>query len=503
MSLIDAPCEAPRAIVIGAGLGGLAAGLRLRARGYEVVILEKLDQPGGRASVFTQDGFTFDAGPTIVTAPFLLEELWALFGKRLADDVTLRAITPFYRIRFDDGRTFSYSGDAAAMREQVAAFCTADVGGYERFVAQSKAIFDVGFTELVDQPFHAFSTMLRTTPDLIRLESYKTVYSLVSSYIRDPYLRTVFSFHPLLIGGNPFAATSIFCLISYLERQWGVHYAMGGTGTIVQGMARLLVSQGGTIRLNAEVKSINVESAQVRGVTLVNGEQVPADIVISNADSAWTYRHLIAPEHRRRWTNRRIARAKFSMGLFVWYFGTNRQFNDVEHHTILLGPRYKGLLDDIFKHHKLADDFSLYLHRPTATDPSMAPPECDAFYVLSPVPNLASGTDWQAAAESYRQRIEEYLNDTIMPGLSASIVTSKMMTPADFQTRLNSYAGAAFSYEPILTQSAWFRPHNKSEDIRNLFLVGAGTHPGAGMPGVIASAKVLDRLLPTADRFIP
>jgi len=496
-SLITQPQNGkPHAVVIGSGFGGLAAAIRLGARGYRVTVIEKLDAPGGRAYVYRQDGFVFDGGPTIVTAPFLLDELWELCGKKLADDVELRPITPFYRIRFDDGEIFNYSGDAEAMRQEVAKFSPDDVAGYEAFMKQAEAIFDVGFTELVDISFSDWKVMVKIAPDLIRLKSYRTVYGLVSSFVKNGRIRNVLSFHPLLIGGNPFATTSILCLITFLERRWGVHFAMGGTGKIVDGMVKLIEGQGNSVRLNAEVTSIDVKDGHANSVTLANGEVINANVVVSNADAAWTYRKLIAPQHRRRWTNKRIDNLRYSMSLFVWYFGTKRQYPDVQHHTILLGSRYEGLLTDIFKNKIVAKDFSLYLHRPTATDTSLAPAGCDAFYVLSPVPHLASGTDWRTAAEPYRKAIEQYLSDSILPGLKDEIATSFMLTPQDFQDKLNSINGAAFSLEPVLTQSAWFRPHNKSEEIDNLYLVGAGTHPGAGMPGVIASAKVLDRIVP-------
>jgi phytoene desaturase len=489
----------PHAIIIGSGFGGLAAAVRLGARGYRVTVLEKLDAPGGRAYVYRQDGFVFDGGPTIVTAPFLLEELWALCGKKLSDDVELRPMSPFYRIRFDDGQNFDYSGDAEAMRREVAKFSPDDVDGYERFVEHTKATYDVGFTQLVDISFADWKTMIGIAPDLLRLKSYRSVYGLVASYIKNERIRTVMSFHPLLIGGNPFSATSILCLITYLERRWGVHFAMGGTGKIVDGLVKLIAGHGNAVRMNAEVAKIEVVARRATGVTLTTGEFLAADIVVSNADAAWTYQKLIAAEHRTRWTNAKLAKTRYSMSLFVWYFGTKRQYPDVQHHTILMGPRYKGLLTDIFKNKILAKDFSLYLHRPTMTDPSLAPPGCDAFYVLSPVPNLAGTTDWRTEAEPYRKAIEKYLSESILPGLENEIATSMMLTPQDFQDRLNSVNGAAFSIEPILTQSAWFRPHNHSEDIENLYLVGAGTHPGAGLPGVISSAKVLDRLIPSAN----
>ena len=488
----------PHAVVIGSGFGGLAAAVRLGARGYRVTVLERLDAPGGRAYVYRQDGFTFDAGPTIVTAPFLLEELWQLCGKRLADDVELRAISPFYRIRFDDGAVFEYSGDDAAMRAEVAKFSPGDVAGYESFLKASEARFRIGFERLGDVPFSSWTDMARVLPDLVRLAGHRSVHDLVCRHVRDPRLRTVLSFHPLLVGGNPFATTSIYSLIAFLERRWGVHFAMGGTGRLVRGLVGLIEGQGGAVRCNAEVARITVRDGRATGVRLASGQEIAADIIVSNADSAWTYRHLIEPEARRRWTDRRIDRARYSMSLFVWYFGTRRRYEDVAHHTILLGPRYRELLDDIFRRKVLAPDFSLYLHRPTATDPSLAPDGCDAFYVLSPVPHLDSGTRWDETAETYRRAIERRLGETLLPGLGNHIVTSRMLTPQDFQNRLLSMRGAAFGLEPVLTQSAWFRPHNRSEDIERLYLVGAGTHPGAGLPGVLSSARILDKVVPHA-----
>jgi phytoene desaturase len=489
----------PHAVVIGSGFGGLAAAIRLGARGYRVTVLERLDAPGGRAYVFRQDGFTFDAGPTIVTAPFLFEELWTLCGRRMADDIELRQISPFYRIVFDDGSVFHTSADRDAMRAEVARFSPADVAGYDRFMATSEAIFRVGFERLGHVAFDSFADMARIVPDMVRLSSFRTVYGLVSRYIRDPRLRIVFSFHPLLIGGNPFSASSIYCLIAFLEKQWGVSFVMGGTGRMVQALVDLIQGQGGRVRCNAEVAEIEVRDRTAVGVRLASGERIAADIVVSNADSAFTYRHLVPAHARRRWTDRRLDRARYSMSLFVWYFGTRRRYEDVAHHTILLGPRYRELLRDIFQRKVLASDFSLYLHRPTATDPSLAPAGCDAFYVLSPVPHLESGTDWEAMAEPYRRAIAQRLGETLLPGLERDIVSSRVMTPLDFSRRLSSVRGAAFGLEPVLRQSAWFRPHNRSEDIERLFLVGAGTHPGAGLPGVLSSARVLDSVVPHAS----
>ncbi len=487
------------AVVIGSGFGGLAAAIRLGARGYRVTIVEKLDAPGGRAYVYRQDGFTFDAGPTIITAPYLLEELWALCGERMADHVELRRIDPFYRIRFDDGDVFNATADHDGMRAEVARIAPGDLPGFERFIAESERIYQVAFHELADQPFHRLRTLLRSAPDMLRLGGHRTVYRKVSQYFRNEKLRIAFSFHPLLIGGNPFTTTAYYCLVGHLERLHGVHYAMGGTGAIVQGLVRLIEGQGGVLRYDSEVEQITVAGGRATGVRLVGGERVAADIVVSNADVGWTYTRLLSEQKRHRWTDRKLARARYSMSLVVWYFGTNRTFPDVYHHTMVLGPRYEGLLRDIFTRKVLAQDFSLYLHRPTANDPSLAPPGCDAFYVLAPVPNLRSGTDWRAEAEPYRRRIQERLEATVMPGLGESLVTSHLLTPQDFRDRLLSMNGAAFSLEPQLFQSAWFRPHNISEEVEGLFLVGAGTHPGAGVPGVVSSARILDQVVPAAE----
>lgn len=488
----------PHAVVIGSGFGGLAAAVRLGAKGYRVTVLEKLDKPGGRAYTYHRDGFTFDAGPTIITAPYLLEELWTLAGKTFSDHIDLRPINPFYQIRFDDGKVFTYSGDHAAMRAEVAKFNPDDVAGFERYLARSEETYDIAFTALADIPFHSFGFMLKCFPEMIRLDGHRTVLGVVRQYFKDPYLRVIFSFHPLLIGGNPMTTTAYYCLIAHLERSLGVHYTIGGTGALVRGLVDLIEGQGGSVRTETEVARIEVEDGKAVGVTLADGQMVPAEIVVSNADSAFTYAKLLGHRPRKRWSDGKLGRTKYSMSLFVWYFGTNKRFEDVYHHVMLLGPRYEGLLEDIFINKKLTEDFSLYLHRPTASDPSLAPDGCDAFYVLSPVPHLGSGTDWTVEAERYRARVQKRLEETVLPGLGAHIVTSHMLTPLDFQDRLNSLNGAAFSVEPRLFQSAWFRPHNRSEEVRNLYLVGAGTHPGAGVPGVLSSAKVMDRLVPPA-----
>jgi phytoene desaturase len=492
------PSEPARALVIGSGFGGLAAAVRLGARGYRVTVLEQMDAPGGRAYVHRQDGFTFDAGPTIITAPFLLEELWQMCGRRLEDDITLRSIDPFYKVRFDDGEVFEYTADLERMRAQIARIEPRDVAGFDEFLAFSQRIYDVAFLQLAHVPFNTIGSVLRVIPDLVRLAGFRSVYGQVCRHFRSPKLRLLFSFHPLLVGGNPMTTTAFYCLIAHLERTLGVHYSDGGVGSLVRGLVGLIEGQGGAVRCNARVERILVESGRAVGVRLAGGEELRSDIVVSNADPAFTYGTLLGEQPRRRWTDAKLRRTRFSMSLFVWYFGTRRRYDDVYHHTMVFGPRYEGLLQDIFENKRLADDFSLYLHRPSASDPSLAPPGCDAFYVLSPVPHLQSGTDWATAAEPYRKRIEARLEETLLPGLSREIVTSRIMTPIDFEQRLSSVHGAAFSLQPQFFQSAWFRPHNVSEEVANLYLVGAGTHPGAGIPGVISSARVLDSLVPDA-----
>lgn len=491
----------PHAVVIGSGFGGLAAAIRLGAKGYQVTVLEKLDAPGGRAYVHRRGGHVFDAGPTIITGPFLLEELWALCGKKMSDHVTLKFMDPFYRIRFHDGSWFDYSGDPQKMRAEVARFSPADLEGYDRFFQKAEHCYRLGFQGLSTTAFDSIGDLIKALPAMLSMRAWRTIHSLVAAHIKDPKLRMVFSFHPLLIGGNPFSVTCVYSLINSLERKHGVHWAMGGTGALIAGLVDLIAGQGNEVRLNAEVRKILVKGGVAKGVELTSGETIGADIVVSNADTAWTYKHLIGPEHRRHWTEQKIERMKSSMSLFVWYFGTRKTYPDVLHHMILMGPRYKELLADIFKRHVLAKDFSLYLHRPSASDPSVAPAGCDTFYVLSPVPHLGSGVDWSQMAEPYRKAIAQYLHESVMPGFEEFVTESFVTTPLDFQNRLLSFRGAAFGPEPLLTQSAWFRPHNRSEDIRNLFMVGASTHPGAGIPGVISSAKALESVVPEPSVF--
>lgn len=488
-----------RIVVIGSGFGGLAAAIRLRAAGHDVVVLERLDKPGGRAYVFEQDGFTFDAGPTIITAPSLIEDLFTLSGRRLADYVTLASIDPYYNVRFEDGSVFRYGSDRADVERQVSEWSPDDLVGYRRFAAEAERIFEAGFP-LIDKPFTRLRDMLRVLPTLVRLRADRPVARMVERNIRDPRLQQVFGFHPLLIGGNPFDTTSVYAMIHALERRWGVWFAMGGTGALVRALAQLLTDSGAELRLGAEVEEILVDArtSRVNGVRLAGGEELSADAVVSNADVATTYTRMLPRAARPRNSDARWRRTRYSMSLFVLYFGTRRRYDDIAHHEILMGPRYEGLLGDIFRGRPLSKDFSLYLHRPTATDPSLAPSGCDAFYALAPVPNLQSPTDWANAARPYRDAIVRYLEDRYLPGLSSEIVTERSIDPRYFRDTLGAHLGSAFSVEPVLMQSAWFRPHNVSEDIPNLYFAGAGTHPGAGLPGVISSGKIVADLVAAA-----
>ncbi len=486
-----------KVIVIGSGFGGLATAIRLANHGLDVEIFEKRDKLGGRAYTYEINDFKFDGGPTVITAPFMFDELFSEAGRSREDYFKLVPVNPFYRIFNSEGRQFDYNGDPQFILNQIDAWSPTDKEGYQKFIATTKAIFEKGFLELSDQPFLHVTDMLKVAPDLIRLQSYKSVYQYVSQFVKNDFLRQVFSFHPLLVGGNPFDTTSIYALIHYLEREWGIHYAIGGTGAIINSLGKLFEELEGKVNLNTEVAEILVEGRKVTGIRLQDGSIHRADMIVSNADVSWTYKYLIPSQFRRVMTDKRIDRYKYSMSLFVIYFGTRRRYLDsrLAHHNIILGPRYHDLLSDIFDRKRLAEDFSLYLHMPTITDPSMAPEGCEAFYVLSPVPHLGSGTDWTHMARPYRDRIMEFLERNYLPDLQANIIAEHYIDPLHFQNTLNSYRGAAFSVAPILTQSAWFRPHNRSEEFDNLYFTGAGTHPGAGMPGVLSSAKVVEKLV--------
>ena len=488
-----------KAIVIGAGFGGIAAALRLRAKGYAVNLIDRCAALGGRAQVYEREGFRHDAGPTVITAPFLFEELFALFGERFADHVKLVPLTPWYRFQFADGDTFDYGGTLEATLAEIERIEPRDRAGYLALLEHSRRIYDIGFTQLSAQPFHRLGTMLRQVPHLLGLRNYETVWQMVSRHLVSDKLRRAFSIQPLLVGGNPFDTTSIYGLIHFLERAHGVHFAMGGTGAVTQALGGLMERQGIALRLSTTVERVRIEQGVARGVVLADGTVVEADVVVSDADAAHLYRDLVPRAEQALATRVKLSQAHYSMGLFVLYFGTTRTYPDVAHHTIWMGERYRELLDDIFHRQKLAEDFSLYVHRPTATDPSFAPAGQDSFYVLCPVPNLQADIDWAIEGPRLRDRIVDALERTMLPGLKATITADFYKTPEDFRDEYRSVHGAGFSVAPIFRQSAWFRFHNQSESVRNLYLVGAGTHPGAGVPGVLCSAKVIDALIPAAS----
>ena len=494
--------SAPHAVVVGAGFGGMAAALRLRAKGYRVTLVDRCRQLGGRAQVFERDGFRHDAGPTVITAPFLFEELFALFGERFADHVELVPLKPWYRFLFADGDHFDYGGTLDETLAEIGRISADDREGYLRLLEHSRRIFDIGFTQLSAKPFDRLRTMLRLIPSLLRLRCDRTVWGMVKTFLKNDKLRQAFSIQPLLVGGNPFDTTSIYGLIHYLERAHGVFFAMGGTGAITRALGALMERRGIAVRLGSTVQRIRIEAGAATAVELADGGVIPADLVVSNADAAHLYTSLI-PRAQQAWSSRlKLAAASYSMGLFVLYFGTRRRYPDVAHHTIWLGERYRELLDEIFNKKVLSKDFSLYVHRPTATDPSFAPEGCESFYVLCPVPNLQADIDWAVEGPRLRDRIVAALDRTMLPGLADTITAEFSMTPRDFSHDYLSVHGAGFSVAPLFRQSAWFRFHNRAEGIGNLYLVGAGTHPGAGLPGVLCSAKVVDALVPAAAMVV-
>jgi phytoene desaturase len=488
------------AIVAGAGFGGIAAALRMRAKGYDVHLIDRCARLGGRGQVFEKDGFRHDAGPTVLTAPHLFEELFALFDKKLSDYVTLVEPNPWYRFQYHDGDTFDYGPTDAVTEAGIARISPQDVAGYRRMAAWSKKIYDVGFTKLAAVPFHKPAFMFKQIPDLIKLRSYESVWSMVSRHLKHDKLRRAFSIQPLLLGGNPFSTTAIYGMINHLEREHGVWFAMGGTGALVDAFEKLMREEGITISLDTTIAQINVADGHATGVVLENGDTIDADVVVSNMDPMHVYRNMLPQAQVSKVAKVRTKTARLSMGLYVLYFGATKTWPDVAHHTVWFGERYKELLRDIFSNKKLADDFSLYVHRPTATDPSFAPDGCDSFYVLCPVPNLAGGQDWDVEGPKLRDRIVASLEKTMLPGLSDHITAEFAMTPQDFSNDYLSVDGAGFSLSPYFTQSAWFRFHNRGEGIKDLYFVGAGTHPGAGLPGVVSSAKVLEPLVPVVDR---
>lgn len=479
--------EPTRAAIIGSGFGGLAAAIRLQAAGVSTVLFEARDKPGGRAYVYEQDGFVFDAGPTVITAPQCLEEIFAAAGRKMQDYVELLPVEPFYRLVWQDGDAFDYVGNPDEMLAQIAARSAADADGYQRFLRYSKAVFDKGYTELAATPFLRFFDMVKVTPELAKLRADRSVFSTVSRFVEDEHLRQALSFHALLVGGNPLDTSAIYTLIHHLEREWGVFFPRGGTGALVAGLARLYRELGGELRLACPVAEVQVDDGR-HLVTSPAGAREPFDLVVSNADVHHTYARLYASHPQAARMQRRLEKSDWSMSLFIMYFGANRTW-DIAHHTVIFGPRYEGLLHDIFEGPRLPEDFSLYLHAPTVTDPSLAPRGSSSFYVLSPVPHLGkAAVDWQREAPAYADKILAAL-ERHLPGLRRHVVTRRWFTPEDFRDVLGAYQGSAFSVAPRLLQSAYFRPHNRDDRIEGLYLVGAGTHPGAGLPGVINSAK--------------
>ncbi len=493
----------PHACVIGAGLGGLAAAMRLGAKGYRVTVFDRLDSPGGRGTAIHKEGHRFDLGPTIVTVPYVFEELWKACGRDFNADVDLKPLSPFYEIRWPDGSSFTASQSTEAMRAEVAKLNPGDVKGFEKFLKDSERRYEFGFEDLGRRPMHKLWDLIKVLPTFGMLRADRSVYAHAATRFKDERLRMAFSFHPLFIGGDPFHVTSMYILVSHLEKEFGVHYAMGGVAAIAKAMEGVIRDQGGMIHYNTDVDKVLTEGGRTSGVLLDSGDTVPSDIVISNADAGHTYDTLLRDHPRRRWTTRRLNRTRWSMSLFVWYFGTKGtrdKWADVGHHTILNGPRYRGLVQDIFMKGKLSDDMSLYVHRPSVTDPTCAPEGDDTFYALSPVPHLGfdGAADWSEITEDYRQKVQAVLEDQLLPGLADHLGPSEIFTPDTFRDRYKSPHGAGFSIEPRILQSAWFRPHNVSEEIPGLYLVGAGTHPGAGLPGVVSTAEVLGKLVPDA-----
>ena len=482
-------------IVIGSGFGGIAAALRMKAKGYAVTLIEKHPDLGGRARVFKKEGFTFDAGPTVITAPKLLEELFTLFNKNISDYVKIIPLKLWYRFIFDDKSSFDYSGDEELMKEEIEKYAIDDFVGYQKLVKLTEKIFDKGFTELSSKPFNNISFMLKQVPALLKLKSYKSVYELISTYISDNKLRKIFSMHPLLVGGNPFTTTSIYTLILFLEKKWGIHYSLGGTGNLVKAFEKLMKEEKIEIIKNSSVTELTNLNNEIVSVTVNNKDVLKADYIICNSDPPNVYKNLIKPNNYGFLFNKKIERMNYSMGLFVYYFGSKKQYNDVAHHTICFGKSYKDHLNKIFEKKELSEDISYYLHRPTATDPSMAPPGQDCFYVLVPVPNNLSNINWHKEGEKFKQLIINKMSEQILPNLKENITADFYVTPDYFENDLSTLHGSGFSIQPKFTQSAYFRFHNKSEIFNNLYFVGAGTHPGAGIPGVISSAKVLDELL--------
>ena len=485
-----------KVIVVGSGFGGLASALRLRAKGYDVTLIEKHPDLGGRARVFKKGSFTYDGGPTVITAPYLFEELFSLFNKRISDYVKIVPLDLWYRFVFNDGKTFDYTGNEKSMESEIKKFSDKDFKGYKQLVSFTEKIFDKGFTDLSDKPFNNFSFMLKQIPALLKLKSYKSVYKLVSKYISNENLRRVFSMHPLLVGGNPFTTTSIYTLILFLEKKWGIHYSMGGTGNVVKALEKLMLEEGIKIIKGAEVTEIITENKNVKSIKINNSKIIECNYVICNSDPPNVYKNLIKYKNNYNFLfKQKMKRMDYSMGLFVYYFGSKKQYKKVAHHTIYFGKTYENHLKKIFEDKVLSEDISYYLHRPSATDPNMAPEGQDAFYVLVPVPNNLSNINWSNEGERFKDLVLDKMDKTVLPNIKKNVVSDFYLTPDYFEKDLATLNGSGFSIQPKFSQSAYFRFHNQSEVFKNLYFVGAGTHPGAGMPGVISSAKVLDKFL--------
>jgi len=485
-----------KVIVIGSGFGGLASALRLRAKGYEVTLLEKHPDLGGRARVFKKGNFIYDGGPTVITAPYLIEELFSLFNKKISNYVKIVPLDLWYRFVFNDGETFDYSGNEKSMENEIKKFSEKDYEGYNKLVKFTEKIFDKGFTDLSDKPFNNFSFMIKQIPSLLNLKSYKSVYGLVSNYISNEKLRRVFSMHPLLVGGNPFTTTSIYTLILFLEKKWGIHYSMGGTGSVVKALEKLMEEENIRIIKDAEVTEIISKNKDVKAVKINKSKIIDCDYVVCNSDPPNVYKNLIKSKDNYNFLfKQKMKRMDYSMGLFVYYFGSKKQYKNVAHHTIYFGKSYEEHLEKIFEKKVLSEDISYYLHRPSATDPNMSPNGQDAFYVLVPVPNNLSNINWSNEGEKFKDLILDKMDKSVLPGIKENVVSDFYLTPDYFEKDLATLHGSGFSIQPKFSQSAYFRFHNQSEVFDNLFFVGAGTHPGAGMPGVISSAKVLDKIL--------
>ena len=484
-----------KALIIGSGFGGIASALRLKKIGFEVTLVERLDMLGGRARVFQKGGYRHDAGPTVITAPFLFEELFELYNKNLKDHLNFVPLDPWYRFYFHNGKTFDYRPSIDDTNKEIEKFDARDVQGYRDLLETSKDIFKIGFEKLSDQPFSSFWEMAKQVPSLVKLKSYLTVGQLVNSKLKNEFLRKAFSIHPLLVGGNPFTTTSIYALIHYLERKWGVFFCMGGTGKIVQELERLMIENDITVKKNTDITKIKVKSNRATGVITSTGDEIDADVVICNADPPTVYKEMLDPQFSKKALIKPEKFTQYSMGLYVLFFGSKKQYPSVAHHTIWMADRYKELLNDIFDKRILTKDFSLYLHRPTATDETFAPTGKDSFYVLCPVPNLKADIDWEKEGPRLRDKIVNALSETIMPDLEKNIEEDFWMTPQDFKNDYRSMHGAGFSIAPIFSQSAWFRYHNKDKKISNLYFSTAGAHPGAGIPGVLCSAKVVEKLI--------